>query len=373
MGWSWTVATIRGIPIKLHFTLLFFLPIVAFFVTAQFQMAAAFVGVEPRDLFLPPAVWGALLAVALFFAILLHELAHSLVAISNNVKVHSITLMMLGGVSRILGDIPQPGREAWMAAAGPLTSFVISIISFGIYFLLRSNPGDVAVAALVFGWINLVLAVFNLLPAFPMDGGRVLRASLTPVLGRLRATRVAANIGKGMAVVLGVLGIFVVNPFLVVIAVFVFFGASAEASGVETRYSLMGVRIGSLMDRRLGQIPAHSTVGEAADYFLQNNLMASLVIESTDDRPGLLTYQDLKRASSQNALQRVGEIARKKFVMARPEEDVGNILPNLQGEQGAVIVVVSEQNEPIGVVTSQDLMRAALLYRSIAKTRGKQS
>ena len=206
MNWAWTIARVKGIPIRLHFTLLLFLPYVTYVVTAQFRVFAEWIGIETTAMTLPPLFWGALLAIGLFVGILLHELAHSVIAISSGARVHSITLMILGGISRIVGDIRSPAREAWMAAAGPLTSLAIGLVSFLLYLVLKPFAGGLAVSAFVFAWINVILAVFNFLPAFPMDGGRILRAALTPSMGRLRATRTAAMVGKGMAILFGLLG-----------------------------------------------------------------------------------------------------------------------------------------------------------------------
>lgn len=232
-----TVLRIRGIPIKLDITLLVFLPYVAFTAASQFSLIASSLGIPREALHLPPLAWGAILAVGLFVAILAHELAHSLVALKNGIKVRSITLMMLGGVSQIESE--DPAHEAWMAFAGPLMSFGIALGSYAVYRLLPA-PAEVGVALLAFAITNAILGVFNLLPAFPMDGGRVLRGLLSGRLGRDRATRIATGIGKVMAVILGLVALVSFNPILVLIAAFIYMGASAEqeradARGVATR------------------------------------------------------------------------------------------------------------------------------------------
>jgi Zn-dependent protease len=220
-----TILRIRGIPIRLHFSLLLFLPYVAFAATRQFGAIAGAFGVTPDEVRLPPLLWGVLLAVGLFVAVLVHELAHSLVALRSGARVRSITLMMLGGVSLIEGELP-PAKEAWMAFAGPLASFVIAAASYLVY-RLAPLPVEVLVALLAFAITNTVLGVFNLLPAFPMDGGRILRGLLATRLGRARATRVASRVGQGMAVLLAAYGLWTWNLLLVLIAWFVWSGASA--------------------------------------------------------------------------------------------------------------------------------------------------
>ena len=221
-----TILRIRGIPVRLHPSLLVFLPYLVFAATRQLDAVARLLGI-PRDAFrLPPLVWGVILAVGLFVAVLAHELCHSLVAIRSGARVHAITLMMLGGVSFIDGRLP-PGREAWMAFAGPLASFAIAAVSF-VIFRTVPLPPDALAAVFAFAMTNAVLAVFNLLPAFPMDGGRVVRGLLARWIGQARATAFAAKLGKVMAVAIALYALWSFNLFLLLIAWFVYAGARSE-------------------------------------------------------------------------------------------------------------------------------------------------
>src|SRR6266851_111350 len=179
-GKSWSILHIRGIPIRLHVSLLIFLPYVAFASSLQYRELARSLGIDPRSSALPPIAWGIVLAIGLFVAITLHELAHSFVALKSGVKVRSITLMMLGGVSSMDRDVSPP-REAWMAFAGPLVSFLIALVAYLLYLWAKAWP-DLDVALLAFAITNAIVGAFNLLPAFPMDGGRILRGLLS---GRL--------------------------------------------------------------------------------------------------------------------------------------------------------------------------------------------
>ncbi len=221
-----TIFRVRGIPVRLHASLLVFLPFIALMATRQLGYVAATLGI-PREAFhLLPLVWGAILAVGLFVAVLAHELCHSLVAIRSGARVRSITLMMLGGISFIEGDLP-PGREAWMALAGPLGSFAIAAASYALFRLLPLPPEALA-ALFAFATTNALLGVFNLLPAFPLDGGRVLRGLLARRVGHDRATAAAAWIGKIVAVAIAVYAVLTLNLVLVLIAWFVYAGAGAE-------------------------------------------------------------------------------------------------------------------------------------------------
>jgi Zn-dependent protease len=221
-----TIFRIRGIPVRLHPSLLVFLPYLAFAATRQLDGVARLLGI-PRDAFrLPPLAWGVILAVGLFVAVLAHELCHSLVAVRSGARVHAITLMMLGGVSFIAGRL-SPGREAWMAFAGPLASLAIAAASFAVFHFVPL-PAEARAALFAFALTNALIGAFNLLPAFPMDGGRIVRALLARWIGQVRATVFAARLGKVMAVALALYAIVSFNLFLLLIAWFVYAGARGE-------------------------------------------------------------------------------------------------------------------------------------------------
>jgi len=376
MNWSWTVARIRGIPVRINVTLLILLPYVTYVATnlfhSEYQELVRVLGLDAGPLLLPPLAWGAILALSLFVAVLLHELAHCLTAMAAGARVESITLMMLGGVSRIVDEIRSPGREAWMAASGPLTSLALAVLFYVVARLLESGPADLTIAAGVFAEINLVLAIFNLLPAFPMDGGRILRAALTPRYGRLAATRKAAAVGKVMAVLFGILGLVTFNFILILIAVFVFMGASAETTALAARVSLRGLRMRSLVDRRIGQVRPDVPLAVVAERFLEDDLVAVRVGDGlTGPGAGFITLDDLERMGRGQAGARAGDVARRDLPRARAEDDAAAILSLLQRGRGAVLVV-DEAGEPMGLVSAADVRRAALLAHVLEETgRGR--
>ena len=338
----------------------------------QFKFVAQQLGIATSSLLLPPLAWGVVLSLCLFVAILLHELAHSVVAISSGARVHSITLLIVGGVSRIMGEIRDPGREAWMAAAGPLASLGIGAVSFGLFLLVTPLFPDLSIATLIFAITNGMLGVFNFLPAFPMDGGRILRAGLTTPLGRVRATKVAALIGKLFAVVFGIWGIFQGNPLLPLVAIFIFFGASAEARGVEMREALSGVPIGSLLDERLGVVEGSLPIADVAALFLEKNVVAALVAGESGARPLFLTYPDLEKARAGGRDVTARELAREKYPIARTTDDVADVLMSFDRKLGNVILVLGPDRSPVGVVTAPDLMRAAMLNKVIKAPPGRR-
>jgi len=362
MNLSWQVATIRGIPIRVHITHLLLLAYVAFEVARGFTFDYAYLiqqfGIAPRPLLLPHAFWGIAIALGLFVSIVLHELAHSMVALASGVRVQSITLMALGGVSQMELQYMTPGREAWMAFAGPLTSFAIGAIFLVTTLALPGHPGDLTAAGLLFAQINLMLAVFNLLPAFPMDGGRLLRAALTPWLGRLRATRTAAVVGKVMAGLFVLAAIVTRNPILILIGVFIVLGASAETAMVEAQTLLAGRRVGEFADPRIGGVTAETPLAEVVERMRAGKLVAVRVGDGVNGPgAGYITLADLKRLGSNIGSRRAGDVARRNILRVWDSTDAAAVAAVLPSRGKEAIVVDPENGEPIGLVTSADLAR----------------
>lgn len=354
---GFTVFRVRGIPVKLHITLLIVLPYLAFVTSYQYATIAKALGVPPGEFVVPPLVWGAILAVGLFVSVLLHELAHAFVAIRRGGHVQSITLMMLGGVTRIDREVP-PEKEAWMAFAGPLMSLAIALVSYVAARALPLGPGLV-VALVSFAAMNLVLAVFNLLPAFPMDGGRVLRGLLTPRLGLPRATRVAASLGRALAVVFVILGILTLNWILALIAVFVWLGASAEQVHVEGQATLKGMHVADLMNPRLGDALADETPGELAERMLRDHLVAARVTEAADPAHrtlGIVTTRDLRRTH-----RTVRAAMRTDLPKLHPGDEATKAMGALASAQASAVEVIDDAGEIIGLVLPDDLQRALTL------------
>ncbi|WP_437657058.1 site-2 protease family protein [Sorangium sp. So ce1182] len=377
-----TVLRIRGIPIRLHITLLIFLPYVAYAAASQFSVVASSLGISREALRLPPLAWGGILAVGLFVAILAHELAHSFVALRNGVRVRAITLMMLGGVSQIERDDPE--HEAWMAFAGPLMSFGIALGSYAAYRLLPA-PAEVGAALLAFAITNAIIGAFNLLPAFPMDGGRVLRGLLLRRLGPARATRVATTTGKGMAVAFGLLGLLSWNPILVLIAVFVHMGASAEQARASTRELLRGVPLGRFMTDRLGDAYADESPRAVAERLLRDNLIGARVIdESTDGSGGdgsrgggerrreigVVTVWDLARQLGRGAAPAtVGAVMPVDVPRAHADDDASRSIDALASGEASAVAVLDGGEHVIGLVTTAEIQRALALAGALGAPR----
>src|SRR5690349_18311772 len=239
MKWSFRIGRVSGIDIYVHFT---FLLLLGWVVLANLS----------REGGLDVAIREGLFVLTLFGIIVLHELGHALAARQYGIRTHDITLLPIGGVARLERMPDDPRQELVVALAGPAVN---ALLAAGIYLGLVMGHGLLHPSAVLqvggslldqLFWVNVTLAVFNLLPAFPMDGGRVLRALLAMRMDYVRATQIAASIGQAMAIVFGLLGLLT-NPFLLFIALFVWIGAAQEASMVQMRTALSGIPVSRAM------------------------------------------------------------------------------------------------------------------------------
>src|SRR6266704_802286 len=248
MGWSIPIFRIAGIQLRIHITFLLLIAWLAFGYYAEGGSAAAL----GRVLFV----------LLLFVCVVLHEFGHAIAAKNFGIHTPDITLLPIGGVARLQRMPDEPRQELIIALAGPLVNVVIALTLFavvgwrGLAAQATMGGSDLLAQLLV---INVVLVLFNLLPAFPMDGGRVLRALLATRLSYARATQIAASIGQGCAFVFGFLGLFGPNPFLLFIALFVYIGASQEAALAQMRDVSRRFPVSSAMVREFRSLPESAT------------------------------------------------------------------------------------------------------------------
>lgn len=280
-----------GIDVYVHFTFLLLLVFLGFgyWSTTQ-RIDAALVGVS--------------YIVALFGCVLLHEFGHALMARRYGIQTRDITLLPIGGLARLERMPENPVQELWVALAGPAVNVAIALVLF-VWLLISRGANAGMEIAIGSGpiverllMINVILAGFNLLPAFPMDGGRVLRALLATRLGRRRATAIAANVGQGMAILFGIVGFFY-NPFLVFIAIFIYLGAQAEAGLVEMQSALGDLRVRDAMITRFRTLSTTDTLGKAVDELLAGSQQDFPVLEH-DQPVGMLRRNDLVRGLSES-------------------------------------------------------------------------
>ncbi len=227
------IARIHGVDLKLHGSLVVLLAYVVAVTSSQFPALAQEAGLYPSDIHGGPIVWGLVLGIGLLASVAVHEFAHVLIAQRLGGHVRGVTLMMLGGVSEVEGVPEVPYGELRLAIVGPVMSFVLG----GVFFALR-GASSLPEALLAFTWLgrlNLMLGAFNLLPAFPLDGGRALRSILAARQGRVEATRNAVRVRRVLAWLLGLAGVMQFNVILFLIAVFVYIAAGAELEATERR------------------------------------------------------------------------------------------------------------------------------------------
>src|SRR6266704_3397071 len=248
MSWSLPIFRIAGIQLRIHITFLLLIAWLAFGYYAEGGSAVAL----GRVLFV----------LLLFVCVVLHEFGHAIAAKNFGINTPDITLLPIGGVARLQRMPDEPRQELIIALAGPLVNVVIAFTLFavvgwrGLAAQAAMGGSDLLAQLLV---INVVLVLFNLLPAFPMDGGRVLRALLATRLSYARATQIAASIGQGCAFVFGFLGLFGPNPFLLFIALFVYIGASQEAALAQMRDVSRRFPVSSAMVREFRSLPESAT------------------------------------------------------------------------------------------------------------------
>ena len=353
MKWSWRVARIAGIGIYVHATFLFLLAWIAL--------------VEYRTAGTVGAVLVAIAyTLAVFAIVVLHEYGHALTARRYGIETRDITLLPIGGVSR-LERMPRVARqELAIALAGPAVNAVLAILCFAALRIAggpggldeASDAGAFTVASLLafLLQVNLWLGGFNLIPAFPMDGGRVLRAVLT-MRGRsyADATEAAARVGRAFALLFGVIGLFVVNnPFLVFIALFVWLGAAAEAAAVQRTAWLQDVPIERVMIRDVRTLAANDALGRAVDLIL-DGFQQDFPVVHEGDVVGVLTRGDLLRGLRENGADSlVGAAMHRSFDVVAPDEPVDEVLAKLRECDCQALPVVRDR-ELLGVLNLENI------------------
>jgi Zn-dependent protease/CBS domain-containing protein len=347
MGWSLNIGTIAGTAIRIHVTFLLFL--VWIFVASYVSGGAQ-------------AAWsGTAFMVLLFACVLLHEFGHILTARGFGIATPDVTLLPIGGVAR-LEQIPEKPREEFLIAiAGPLVNVAIALalVAFGGASLDASHLAAVESARISMvdrlAAVNLFLAVFNMIPAFPMDGGRVLRALLSIRLGFARATDVAATIGQWVAFGLGFLGLLY-NPMLIFIAIFVYLAAASEARLVSLRAMSRGVPVSSAMMTQFATLAPEAHIDEAVETLLRTSQSEFPVVDSTGRLVGLLGRDGMIRA-----LKQLGPDARVAEAMVAQVPTIGyrqtldEAFRILQAKSAPAVGVVDAAGRLVGLVTPETL------------------
>lgn len=286
MGWSLNLGTIAGTIIRVHFT---FLLLLVWIWLMHYQIGGA------------AAAWqGVVFILAVFACVVLHEFGHIAAARYFGIATPDITLLPIGGVARLERMPEEPGQEFVIAVAGPLVNVAIA----GLILLALGGPAAVGEMAVIedprtdflvrLAGVNIFLVLFNMIPAFPMDGGRILRAVLASRLSWPRATQIAATIGQGLAFVFGFVGLFY-NPLLIFIGIFVYLAAAAEAQNAQMREVATSVLVGDVMITEFARLDRSATLDEAIEMLLATTQHEFPVVDSAGHLEGLVTRNDMIR------------------------------------------------------------------------------
>ncbi len=365
MRWAWKIGVVRGIGIYVHVT---FLLLVVWVAVGAYASKGSFSDVVSSVLFLIP----------LFAIIVLHELGHALTAQRFGIQTRNITLYPIGGVARLERMPDDPRQELLVALAGPAVNVVLAILLYAILLLgghveswtdLRWMSGNLLLNLF---WINVVLAGFNLLPAFPMDGGRVLRALLASRMDAVRATQIAATVGQGMALFFGIYGFFGHNPFLLFIALFVWMGAAQEASLVQVKSVLGAISVSHLMMTEFHTLGPDDPLRTAVHHLLAGYHLDFPVVS---DRTvvGILTRNNLVEG-----LSRFGEessvegVMNRDFLTVDAAEMADVAIARLQ-QQGQRSAVVMRNGELAGLLSLENIGEFLLIHGALdqRKRRGR--
>ncbi len=347
MKWSWRMTRIAGIDVYVHAT---FLILLAWIALTYWLVAGT----------LSAVINGVAFILALFACVVLHELGHALTARRFGIKTRDITLLPIGGVAALERMPSDPRQEILVALAGPAVNVVIAALLWGWLWLadgwvpaerLTVTGGPFLERLMV---VNLFLALFNLLPAFPMDGGRVLRAWLAMRMDYNVATRTAASIGQGLAFGLGLLGLLY-NPFLLFIALFVWIGAASEAAMTQVQAVLSGVKVGQAMQTRFETLSPSDSLERAVELTLTGSQKDFLVAEG-DTVVGVLTHADLLKGLQRLGDHgRVGEVMEREFQTVQADEPLDKVLQRLQG-CNCRLVPVMRAGRLVGVVNLDNIL-----------------
>ncbi|PYL30624.1 MAG: site-2 protease family protein [Verrucomicrobia bacterium] len=355
MSWSLPIIRIAGIQLRIHITFLLLIGWLAFGYYAQGGSAAAVAGV--------------LVILLLFGCVVLHEFGHAFAAKAFGINTPDITLLPIGGVARLERMPEEPVQELIIAAAGPAVNLIIAFCLFLTGGSFVYPPTAATSLNDVLLTINVVLLLFNLLPAFPMDGGRVLRALLATRLSYARATQIAASIGQGCAFVFGFLGLFS-NPFLLFIALFVYIGASQEAALAQMRDVSRRFPVSSAMVREFRSLPESATLEEAVDALLATSQHDFPVLGEAGNVAGILTRHDLIAALRRNdPTIRVGDVMRRDIPTVTTGTRFEEAFRIMQECNCPAVPVLDSMKRLVGLLTPENVSELMMVQSALPRRR----
>lgn len=361
MKWSWKIGRLWGIDVYMHVTFLLIIGWVA--ISYWFELHtwnAVFSGI--------------FFILVLFLCVVLHEYGHALTARRYGIRTRDITLYPIGGVARLERIPEKPIEELWVALAGPFVNLVIAAALFVFLFLTRSplnlqslsiNTGSFFTRLLT---INLLLVGFNLLPAFPMDGGRVLRAILALNMDHTKATQIAAFVGQAMAFVFGFVGLFT-DPFLLFIALFVWIGAEQEASMAQIKNSLGGIPVSRAMITHYDSLSPNDTLARVVELILAGSQQDFPVIEN-GQAIGILDREAfIKALTDKGRSAPVSDVMRRNIPSVDTHDMVDSALARLNESQMKTLPV-THAGQFVGLITSENITEFLMIRSALRKGSG---
>ena len=368
MRWAIRLGRIAGIEVRIHVT--FFL-LLAWLGVAGFEAGG-----------LSEAMNVVLLVCIVFLCVLLHEFGHAFAARRCGIRTPDITLFPFGGVARIERMPENPRQEIFIALAGPAVNVVIATVLwvalaiFGhvVRPVQMGLAGSLAIEVMS---INVMLLLFNLIPAFPMDGGRVLRAVLAMRLDHARATRIAAHIGQALAVALGFVGVFGIsaldvapNPMLILVAFFVFMAAANEAGAVQMKSVTRGLAVSAAMVTEFKALPRNASLGEAADVLLHTSQHEFPVIDPDGTLRGIFTRGELVAALRESGPETpVLGVMREDFPIVHPGTPFDEAFQTMQQSGTTVLPVTDGEGRLVGLFTMENIGEMLMVRSAIAQSR----
>ena len=339
MKYSLKIFSVFGIPIELHITFLVLMLLI--YIVAFFKIIPAI------------NLLTALLITLVFVTVVIHELSHSYLAKRYGIKIDRIVLLPIGGLSE-MEEIPKdPAQELRIALAGPVSNLVIALISYIVLIIFGSSLSAVLLGVLYyFTIINLILGLFNLLPAFPMAGGRILRAFLAERMSFIKATKLAANIGKQFAIIMAVIGVFF-NILLILIAIFVYVGADAEYKSVLVSTLLGDEMVKDVMTKDVHILNPENTVQETLKTMFSEKHMGYPVTDN-GKLVGIITFDDISKIPENERDMLIKDIMTRKLITSDPNEDLVETIGKLNKNRIGRVPVV-RNGELVGIVSKTDI------------------
>ena len=363
-----------GIPIHFDVSFLIVLPLLTWMIGTNIERYIEIlerpIDANPLQEGFTPYLLGLTAAIGLFASVIVHELGHSVVGMRYGMKIRRITLWILGGMAQFEALPRRPGAEAVMAIAGPITSFAVGGVCWAVLQVVPPSIPSLHFVVAYLMYMNVILGGFNLMPALPLDGGRVLRSLLAARMPWLQATRIARDLSRLIAIVLGIVGFISLNVFLMLIALFVYMAVSRETQMAAVADVLRDIRVEDVMTREVRSVPPDMTASQLKEKMLSERHLGYPVVDQLGKLVGLITLEDIKRnpeAAARNAT--VKEMMSRELSRISPHATALEAFREITQKNRDRLVVADETMHPIGIISKTDLVRMIQIQTTDAGAR----